>query len=600
MSENIYKYFPHKTFRPGQDAGISRIHSFLREPTYRGALCAWDPRVGKESIMTSQVLLALDEGLIKKAIFVIPTHAGMINILKEMEAVEHKYDVLPLHSKEALCLWIKDEGIKIESVAGEGCAFELCKAFGRLCPYLDRCPYYEQRKRIPEADVLVCDYNYVFSRFIRKFSGVGDIINEKGVLLLVNEAHMLPRRLEMMHSQSLSSSTLQRALNELEEYGYPHERKQVAELKELLDGLVDENIDTLTLSIKKFSQEIAMLPITEKVFSSGCRSDGLELLRAGNQIQKKKFKNKEGIVSYASMVGNLMSRHHHTEKYHGNKVFFIALKNNLETRYIGWKPLSTKSISRSSLFMFDKFIVYSGTCFPDPHKFRHVLGLDGKGDRIYIPGKIESAFLKNRKDIIFTRDAFFSKNLHKTRLKREILENLKRILERLPKPTAIVATRAWYHALNPKRSLNIPILEEPETQGEVPDWIENQFPKYDYIYFTPHGRLAQSIDLDRLRSMVLLGFPLSSHDAVAMEKRDRMAKSMKGAYGNPKYAANYFSFILPTLAAVFQSASRGLTENDSLTVIYYDARYPKHKKMLNSKNLSICETVDEVLEKIGA
>lgn len=693
LKPNGYPYFSHESPRDGQRDIMDLLYDLFRDEMKRGAIIAADPGIGKEACMTSQALQALDDGIFDVVIFVIPTDSGKINIQKELDAVEHTRKVIKINSKEALCLWMKQkDDEQINTIEGEKCAFLLCKVMGHKCEFRDNgCLYDLQKKEIMDAEILICDYNYIFSPFICKRSGIENIMNNKKVLLLVNECHRLPGRVESILSNSLSSNTVDRAIAELNKFGFETEKQEVIKFRDMLAGNVEKNRNKMEKQINDYNTEYGNITIEPALIDSMC-GEGNSLISAGEKISQLKWDNKEGIVSYAGIVGNFLQKFHGKEKYSENTIYFLKLRrgekylftwddvpdndngrladflkrgfgvdwisrksvkiektkkgsiikvstpdnflslemndkktevilktnddrkgkliakaedgtmkiyDGTETHYIGWSPTFVGGFISKALMQTNKFVLYSGTC--SPGKFRHTVGLTRVD--ILTPPRFESPFLKNRKDIILTKATFNAKKRAKNKKKKasddnfltETSKDIEMLLSSMPKPAAIVCTNSWF------RTLTFPpvILNEPESQDEVNDWLTNQAKNADLIRFSPYGRVAQSVDMSFLRSILFIGFPYSSYDNIAQEKIKRLAKSYKGKSGNAKYAASYRTIIVPACEAVVQSVMRGLrTEKDRLAVIYFDKQFQMQKESINSKTLSICKTVEEAITEL--
>lgn len=588
MKENKYRFFPHENPRPEQDWIINQVSDFVRDENHSGLILSADPGIGKEACMTSQALLALSEGLFDLVIFTIPTDSGKVNILKEL-AVNHDERVLKITSKEVLCKWIKDkEDSQVRAIEeGEKCAFLLCKSQGSNCKYKNNgCLYDKQREEIKEADILICDYNYLISPFIRKFSGIDELLATKKTLLLVNECHRLPARAEGILSNSLSSNTIERAIEELEKYGFQKEKRQVAKLRNGLDKVVNDNFPEFRKQIDAGYSDYAINTITPALIGSLC-GDGASLISAGEKITDIKFSSNEGVLSYAGIIGGFFEQFQKKKEYNRYTIYFVKLKNDLETKYIGWTPAAVGGYIQSALGLVNKYILYSGTCYPD--KFKHVIGLSKS--QVLTPERFESPFLKNRRDIILNCSRFKAENTNSGEFIQEVEKNISKILPRMPKPTAVVCTNSWFKTLD----LASDILNEPKTQAEVGDWLENNAKKADVVRFSPYGRVSQSVDMSFLRSILFIGYPFGSYNNITQEKIKRLTKSFKGRSGNPKSAAHYITTTIPASEAVIQSVMRGLrTESDRLVVVYYDKQYQLNRGLINSKNLQICSTVKEV------
>lgn len=615
MKENendnrMYKYFPYHDIRDGQKKMTSNIYIFLRKDNCPGMILHAANGTGKTACTTSQALLALEDGLFDRVIFAIPRDSTKENILKELE-VKHDKKVIKVFSKDILCNWMKEEeDERISAIEEEGCAFYLCKLQGHKCKYKDHgCQYESQRQEVKSADILICDYNYIISPFIRRFSGFEEILRDNRTLLLIDECHMLKPRAEMIFSSSISSTTILRAFKELDKYSYKEEKdfienilmsaaKEVVRHRKILKSRMEKNSEGIG--------EVILQPSDIQTFLGTNNVEEIEMLgekliSVGEEISKLKFERKEGIVSYTEAVGNFISRFVRLINYNKNSaVFFLKmreqLKNDNETSrtiYIGWTPLDVRGWLKNAITRADKYILYSGTM--KPSRLRNDVGLGF--ERIWIPEYIESPYLINRTDIILTKERFYYENLKDESFKKRIIKDLDTLFPNMPKPIGIVCTNQVYTGLDLSSKYNI--LNEPSTQEEIGDWLKYHVPKAEIIRFTPFGRVAQSVDISALKSIIFLGVPYERYDSIMEEKIDKTAKKLKGQSGNRKAKATYLRMIEPACERVVQSIMRGLrNENDSLCVIYYDVNFKLNKPALGSKNLVVCNTVSEVISHI--
>ena len=608
--DSMYKYFPHASIREGQKKIIPNIYRFLHKDDYDGMILSAGPGLGKEACTTSQALLSLEDNLFDRIIFAIPTDSGKENILKELE-VKHDYKVIKIFSKEILCNWMKEtEDERISAIEEEGCAFYLCKVQGHKCRYKNNgCQYEFQKQEIKEADILICDYNYIISPFIRRFSGFEEILQDSRTLLLIDECHMLKRRAEMIFSSSISSTTINRAIKELDKYRYKEENHFVENILKSIEKEVARQNIILKARMKKNYEGIGEVVLQSSTIQKFLGTDSIEeiervgeiLIYVGEEISKIKFDRKEGLISYTEAVGNFISRFVRLLNYNKDSaVFFLKLKElkskddkTYETSYIGWTPLDVRGFLRNSITRADKYILYSGTI--KPSRLRRDVGLEY--ERIWIPEHIESPYIVNRKDIILTKERFYHKNLKDESFSKRIIEDLDELFPNMPKPIGIIITNQWYENLNLSSRYNI--LNEPKTQEEIGNWLKNLVPKAEIIRFTAFGRVAHSVDISVLKSIIFLGFPYERYDSIMEEKIDKSAKTFKGQAGNRRAKAAYVHMIEPAYVRIVQSVMRGLrNENDKLNVIYYDINFKLNKPALGSKNLVVCNTINEVISHI--
>ena len=594
----MYKYFPYSHVRDGQKEIISIVHNLIRNRDYDGIIISAASGIGKEACMTSQALLSLEDGLFDKIIFAIPTDAGKENILKELTSVKHDKNVMKVYSKEILCNWMKETtDERILAIESEGCAFYLCKLQGHRCKYKDNgCIYEEQKKEMKSADILICDYNYIISPFIRRMSKFEEIFQDNRILLFIDECHMLKPRAEMILTSSISSTTIKRAIEELDKHGFKEEKEAVENILESMKKEISINSAKLRSQMDKNYEGLGEVILQPFVMQKFCGSINLgeRLLVLGEYVSAYKFENKEGIISYSDIVGNFILRFYRRLPYKDSIVFFLKLKDDMETSYIGWVPLDVRGFLRRAIKDSDKYVLYSGTC--KPKKLINDIGL--RYERVLTPNPIESPYLINRKDIILTKERFCYSNLRDESFSERIKDDLDKLFSNMTKPIGIVCTHNWYENLH--LSSTYDILNEPEKQEEVGHWLRNLVPEAQIIRFSPYGRVAQSVDMSWLKSIIFLGFPYSRYGPMTEEKINKVAKTFKGKTGNARAMATYVLMIEPAYEKIIQSVMRGLrNENDRLNVIYYDVNYKLNKPALGSKNLVVCQTIDDAISHLS-
>jgi DNA excision repair protein ERCC-2 len=110
------------------------------------------------------------------------------------------------------------------------------RVFKTLGEKFEVCPFELQLEAVPDADVVICDYNYVFSpqSALRRFSGES-FSSEGKPNLVIDEAHNLPSRTADFYSPSLSSFVLVRMRNESTHLSKRFKR----EFEELLEECID-------------------------------------------------------------------------------------------------------------------------------------------------------------------------------------------------------------------------------------------------------------------------------------------------------------------------------------------------------------------------
>lgn len=112
------------------------------------------------------------------------------------------------------------------------------QTFTKLAEEYRVCPFELQMECVPEADIVICDYNYVFAPRTRILPLTGIEVDSQGKPnLVVDEAHNLPERGMEYYSPAISTTALQGLREELEQLHSPAATAACA--------LVDRMLETL-------------------------------------------------------------------------------------------------------------------------------------------------------------------------------------------------------------------------------------------------------------------------------------------------------------------------------------------------------------------
>jgi len=161
------------------------------------------------------------------------THSQLSNVIKELKKTCYKPRTAILGSRDNLCInSLVKSGIgmninlkcKIARTKKECKYFqnhELIKATGFDCIDIEElkniaeqsnfCPFYFQRKKKDNADIIFLPYNYIFDKKLLETLK----INLNGSGLIIDEAHNIEKVCEDSHSSELSTVTIDSCLEDL-------------------------------------------------------------------------------------------------------------------------------------------------------------------------------------------------------------------------------------------------------------------------------------------------------------------------------------------------------------------------------------------------
>ncbi len=100
------------------------------------------------------------------------------------------------------------------------------------------CPFELEMSMAQQADVVICDYNYIYDPEVRAAGNLGVVNNP--FTILVDEAHNLPHRAREMYSAALYRADLERALRELKGREHHAVRQVLRQILGFFDRLGEE------------------------------------------------------------------------------------------------------------------------------------------------------------------------------------------------------------------------------------------------------------------------------------------------------------------------------------------------------------------------
>lgn len=218
--------FPFNEYRDGQKRFASNVYIAIRD---RKRLFAQAPTgIGKTMAALYPALRAIGEGLCARAVFLTARTTGRKSAMDAMALLEHagaRIMTVEITAKDKICpretrdcrpeICPLAEGFydRLPAALGEGLAMrqldrieiEQLAAKHRICPFeLSLC-------LAQLADVVVCDYNYVFDPMV----AMDQLLSVSGgACLLVDEAHQLAPRVRDAYSAEIGIDRLKEIRSE--------------------------------------------------------------------------------------------------------------------------------------------------------------------------------------------------------------------------------------------------------------------------------------------------------------------------------------------------------------------------------------------------
>ncbi len=570
--------FPFDEKRDGQGELVREVYRTVRHGT-RLYACA-PTGIGKTMSVLYPAVRAMGEGHIEKVFYLTPKGTvgdAAADAVLRMNEKGAFIRAVRLYAKETLC---QRKTVCREDMAacdasrapsaytravnalllrtkkgGVITARELCEtaaAFG-VCPHELSLCYSEI------ADVVICDYNYLFDPVIllrRFFTGGGDYC------FLVDEAHMLVERGRDTFSASLSSSALENLLSLAERTGYEDAVKKALEAfcsvlnAQLSDSLRTDQDGNACGYAQKRALPFELVALTETLLSALSEIDtDKKTERAQKRALRKAIRPLSRFLSAA-------------DAYDEDCVTLLSLENGEYAARIYCINPSLR-ISRA-LDCGRAAVLFSATLEP-LHYYRSVLGAERSSCELSLPSPFPRENLA-----VCVMDKISLRYTDRDASLAEILRALRAVTEArvgnymvfCPSFTYLERIAALYASQNPSHT----VMRQTRgmTRAQRAEFLSAflPHPENTTVAFTVMGGVfSESVDLtgDRLIGTVVIG--------VGLPYPTPEREACREYYDERCDAGKEYAYLYPGMNRVLQASGRVIrTENDRGVLVLIDDR----------------------------
>jgi DNA excision repair protein ERCC-2 len=431
------------------------------------------------------------------------------------------------------------------------------------------CPYEVAGKKAFKADVVICDYNYLFSAGIREnFLGkIGRTLDE--CIVVVDEAHNLPDRIRSAHSYGLNTELLKNALNELQasiksdEYDIYINNIRGVLRDIMLDKLDSKNLDYL---VKK---DEFIKNLTGR-FLNTTMQDIIDKLDSAAALVKE-----DKIISYVERVSHFLSRWYKADEESYLRVLEKIVVKGETSLSLRIKCIDPSKIAGDILNSTYSSILMSGTLSPIS-MYKDILGVANCRTL-----ELDSPFAaKNQLTIV--DDTVTSKySARSDATFSTIAKNIEDALFVAEDKNAIVffPSYAFMDSVISKMNLvtmNRKVLREQKYMNkEEKEKFVDKFKatgafddKSKVLFAITSGSFAEGLDLPAkaLELVIVVGLPLAVPDT--------FTKAVIKHFDNKFGKGQMYGYIYPAMSKIIQAAGRCIrSETDTGVVILMDDRF---------------------------
>ncbi len=595
--------FPFSEIRNGQKELINDIKNVLET---KGTLIAHAPTgIGKTAAaLTPAIEYALNND---KIVFFLTSKQSQhkividtLRLIKEKNKDNISFSVVDVISKQAMCP--KDIAREYYALFNDLCTHDQktkrCRYFRgdknitkhilgnimhveELKDFCDGnliCPHKAAIDAMSEANIIICDYNYLFTDILetvleKTHKSIGDLI------LIIDEAHNLPDRLREYLSGELTLNLIEEAAKEIN----PVDKKLYLHLKDVgrfFDNFIrrmprntEKNInrEDITAGVEQVLQESLGDNISYLEFVGALKDAGVELAEKKQYEEKKK----SSIILVMEFLDNWNTMFPCSRVY----------ENNI-TPTLSFRLLDPSVLSSSIISNAHATIMMSGTLYP-VEMYADILGAKHSLLRQY-----ESPFPSENKIVLVTKKLTTLYTKRNDSMYSNIAEKISKIHD---------AVKGNIAVFFPSYSLMDEIYKKFESHPdfEISDKTSDIIfeKKYmsksakDELYLklkinsnkilmgVQAGSLSEGVDYRNniIHAVLIVGLPLSPPTLEVKNLEDYYIKK----FGKEK--GTLYGYIYPAISKVIQAAGRGIrSENDVGAIILMDYRfnYPMYWKCL--------------------
>jgi len=609
IHQEVQKYFPYANTRSYQGELANIIYQTVRSGKH---LVVEAPAGLGKTIAALSACLPVAYKCNLQILYCCRTHQQMLGVLQELDAIRMKGVQVPgmgLYGKRHLCtneLLLEEgthepeafsiacnrlreagrcpmhDGSQSNPAALSDLANELLRGrfspaeFRQLCRTRGLCSFDVVSTALPYAKVVTLPYHYLFNPWMRNYL-LGRVHRTLGQeILIVDEAHNVPRIAAQSESMSLSLSTVEKAAKESREHGF-HEISDVCRsihcyFSQLEMPSEDENI---RICLTDF--EIAV--VKDKRSNSEMNRVIRAVLSAGEVIQQVKLMNGQAPTSYLHSVGRFLSQ---AESRLWDPTYIAVQSRDIdrggnERRHLELIQLLSRRATENVFSSVFSSLSMSGTLQPF-HVYSHIIGLPSDALGVALP----YPFPRSNALVLISNDV-------STRQKERNRETFAKVVRMVAEasnlsPGNVAVFLASHEVLNELINIGAESLLKADFEvlterrympsSEI-DQLYRSFLRPSnsrkILLAVQGGRLSEGVDYigNTIKTIVVVGVPYAK-PSLPVSAQIELYRKLFGKNGR------FYAYIVPALWSSLQAAGRGIRSPiDTCAIILLDRRFSR-------------------------
>jgi DNA excision repair protein ERCC-2 len=434
----------------------------------------------------------------------------------------------------------------------------------RICVEFGMCPHRAALDVGKHADIIICDYNYIFSDMLDPMLDRFEI-GPEDIILIVDEAHNLPDRIRQHLSDHLSPFTIKEASKEVRRYN-----KALQNPLERFTSLFDNFIQEVPVNGEQTVEKAAVVGNIEGSFRGSLDSletfnDFIDELTLVGKEATKKGRDRSLSLEMVEFLKGWINDYPSC----------LRLFKNEESPRLSYKVLDPSVMSKDVFASVYASILMSGTLYPTK-MYADILGISEDGALLR---EYTSPFPKGNRPVMVTNKLTTAYKKRGPEMYKDIASTIVDITKRIKGNLAVFFQS--YRMLSDISNLMSPDLEKHiiteyrEMSKKDKDKIHNILVKSRkdtgaILLGVMGGSLSEGIDYkdNVLESVIVVGLPLAppSLEVEALQKYyTRKFDEERGLY---------YGYINPAMNKVMQALGRCIrSEKDRAVVVLMDERF---------------------------
>lgn len=501
-----------------------------------------------------------------------------LNLSKLLIANGFKMKVISINSKEKMCLnpkgrfhcnpeecpYAKEYFNKINNVIFTNykkiSVFDM-KNIKEIADDNMICPFELQLDLSNYADMIVCDYNYVFDKnvqFDRYFK------NQEfyPYYLLIDECHNLPQRVRDCYSQNITRESLDSLVKKLKRPEFSSLKRIIKKLIKNLDGISSDDSNFIVLTTVESS--------LVKIFMN-LKSELSDLTKGDPKIIFDKIYDLSFSVKKICDLFELLD-----EKYR------VLIEKNSENEFVSFtiKCLDSREIISNEIRKFNSVLMFSGTLSPKDY-YLNLLTKTEKDKYLNIP----SPFSKKHRLVLIDKSINLKMKDRESSYEPVYKDIINVVNKKVGNYFVFLPSFDYLDKIVPyfynRNDLNIVCQERTMNEFERKEFLDHfvENPTETTIGFIVLGGIfSEGIDMvnDRLIGCIIV--------SVGLPKLSNDNKVLKDYYDSNSEDGFGFTYSFPAINKVIQAAGRVIrSDKDKGVILFIDTRYTYKPYLENIK-----------------